>query len=158
MVFFFIAYLAAIILWVFPINVSAIGFWENENGRRDLSFKVSFFEKSFKKGENTRSETPPAEKKSFKNNLLKKFKPTDIPLNLLKKIRLSVTLPENKYDGTAIILSMLGAVTSILPIKISVYRGKKSYWEIFVKASISLHNIIPVILRKLLKGENNKWK
>lgn len=157
MVFFFISYLIAIFLWVFPISVSALGFWEHENGKHDFSLKVSFFEKTFEKRKNTPADEPP-KKKSLKNNLLKRFKPTDIPLNLLKKIYLSVTLPENKYDVAAVYLSMLGAATAILPVKIFVYRGKKSYWEIFVKASFSLYDIIPVILRKLLKGENNKWK
>ena len=158
MVFFFIGYLVAIVLWLFPVSVSAVGFWENENGRRNFLLKVSFFEKSFEKRENRRSKSSSKAKKTFKNHLLKKIKPTDVPLSLLKEIRLSVTLPENKYEGTAIFLSMLGAITSVLPIKISVYRGKKTYWEIFVKASVSLYNIIPILLRKLIKGENNKWK
>ncbi len=158
MVFFFVGYLFTVILWLIPIKVSALGFWENENGKRNFSLKVSFYEKTFAKRDDKAAEPTKKQSKIFKRNFLKNFKPSDIPFDALQKLDLSVVLPEHKYDGAAIVFSMLSALTYPLPVKISLYRGKKTYWEIFAKASFSLYDIIPVLLRKLIKGDNNKWK
>ena len=158
MVFFFVGYLFTVILWLIPIKVSALGFWENENGKRNFSLKVSFYEKTFAKRDDKAAELPKKKSKIFKRNFLKNFKPSDIPFDALQKLDLSVVLPENKHEGAAIVFSMLSALTYPLPVKISLYRGKKTYWEIFAKASFSLYDIIPVLLRKLIKGDNNKWK
>ena len=156
MVFFFVGYLFTVILWLIPIKVSALGFWENDN--HTLSLKVSFYKKTFGKNENAPDESPKKTSRLVNTEILKKIKPTDVPLNIIQRLDLSVTLPEHKYDGAAIVFSMLSALTYPLPVKISLYRGKKTYWEIFAKASFSLYDIIPVLLRKLIKGDNNKWK
>ena len=157
MVFFFIAFLFAIVLFVFPVNMTALGYWDKSERKLRFIIKLSLYEKPLGKKKEQSENTLQEEKKS-KRFHFPKIPVTDIPLSLLKEIRVSVCLTD-KETNAAILLSMLGVAVCFSPVKISVYRGEKAYAEVSAKLSCTLHDIFPAVLQTLLKkGETKIWK
>ncbi len=155
MVFFFIAFLLAIVLFVFPVKMTALGYWNKPERKLRFMIKLSLYEKPFGKKKETDPEQAQKEKKPNKF-LFPKIPLKNIPLSLLKEVRVSVCLTD-KEQGAAVFLSMLGAAVCFTPIKVSVFRGEKAYTEISVKLSCTLHDIFPAVLQTLLKREKQKY-
>ena len=155
MVFFFIAFLFAIVLFGFPVKMTALGYWDKSERKLRFMIKLSLYEKPFGKKKETAPEEAQEEKKPNKFRF-PKIPLTNIPLSLLKEVRVSVCLTD-KEQGAAVFLSMLGAAVCFTPIKVSVFRGEKAYTEISVKLSCTLHDIFPAVLQTLLKREKQKY-
>ena len=150
MVFFFIVFLAMIVVFVFPIGLSATGYYDAANNSLRFAVRFSVFEKPLGGSKQTSSPKEETKSKDHAHSFPMSKKIPKIPLSVVKSARLSVTLPRDT-DSLFIFLSCFGALNFFLPIKTECYYGDKFYLETSVEVKFNLFIIFPVIKQTLIK-------